>query len=580
MIEWWNSQAERYGSAQDLEEQVRERAATAVLRLSARQAGRLRVLELGCGNGRLLQKVAERLDGRAVLVGVDSAPGMVAEARRLVPEARIEQQELLDAAARADWQGYFDAVLICNTLHNLPGEHAIRQALTAAARLLAPGGELIFDVRNRSNPFIRRGYRKSRSQGLDFHPTSPFTLGRLLEPLGLVARERGAVCYRSVAEAGRSGWSWPKRWMYGVYLLMTRAATFAPYVFCRFERPGQFVSVIWGYHSQFYGFSKVQNYHLSVVDLARQLGYRTVILSMGERADITKDPNFDTQTEVVRYRSLWQFFRFLRRHRHSTVYANSVVWQNFLLPFICRRAVFMAHDSIRRRSAFKQWLENLALRAYWRVRVIAPGERDFLERQGIDPKKVFVVPIAVDTSLFTYRETERRDIVHLANVTPDYDIPTVLRAFAEARRQVPGVRLHTIGEVRVPEFRSLVSSLGLGDAVVDHGALPHSKIAELLPGFAVYVTSVISSGQTLAAFEAALSGCALCLPDTMQFNSVFLGAALLHPLHDHRRLAENLVRYLQGESLARQHNAVARALIEQGYSQSTVNRKLRELFNF
>lgn len=580
MIEWWNSQAKRYGSAQDLEEQVRERAATAVLRLSGKRTGTLRVLELGCGNGKLLQKVAERLGERALLVGVDSAPGMVAEARRLVPEARIEQQELSSAAARADWQGHFDAVLVCNTLHNLPGEPAIRQALTAAARLLAPGGELIFDVRNRLNPFIRRGYRKSRSQGLDFHPTSPFALGGLLGPLGLVARERSAVCYRSVAEAGRSGWSFPKRWMYGLYLLLTRTTVLAPYVFCRFKRPGKFVSVIWGYHSQLYRFSKVQNYHLSVVDLARAAGYRTTILSISERADIASDPNYDGQTEVVRYRSLWQFFRFLRRHRHSTVYANSVAWQNFLLPFICRRAVFMAHDSIRRRSAFKQWLENLALRAYWRVRVIAPGERDFLEQQGIDPKKVFVVPIAVDTALFTYRERERRDIVHLANVTPDYDIPTVLRALAEARKQVPGLRLHTIGEVRVPEFRSLVSSLDLGGAIVEHGALPHRKIAELLPQFAVYVTSVISSGQTLAAFEAALSGCALCLPDTMQFNSVFLGAALLHPLYDHRKLAENLVRYLQGEQLARRHNAAARALIEQGYTQSTVNLKLRELFNF
>jgi ubiquinone/menaquinone biosynthesis C-methylase UbiE len=48
-----------------------------------------RILDVGCGTGRLLRRLGERWPG-AELIGVDPDPEMAAVARRLVPSARIE----------------------------------------------------------------------------------------------------------------------------------------------------------------------------------------------------------------------------------------------------------------------------------------------------------------------------------------------------------------------------------------------------------------------------------------------------------------------------------------------------------
>jgi hypothetical protein len=134
--------------------------------------------------------------------------------------------------------------------------------------------------------------------------------------------------------------------------------------------------------------------------------------------------------------------------------------------------------------------------------------------------------------------------------------------------------------VRTADFWPTVEALGLRDDIVMHGRLPHDRIAELLPSFLVCCSSVISSGQSLAVFEAALSGCALCLPEIMQFSTVFRGAARFHPLYGSSRLGENLVSYLLDPKRAAADNAKARELIARGYAEPVVRAGLQKLFDF
>ncbi len=342
-----------------------------------------------------------------------------------------------------------------------------------------------------------------------------------------------------------------------------------------------FVSIIWGYHKQFFGFSKVQNYQLNALRLAKEAGYKTIGYMISPTVRIQDDPHFDPETQIVKYDGLWQMIRFLWINRHALVYANSVIWQNFLLvPLFCRKTVFMAHDSIIRRSRLKQFIETAALRFYWRIRVIAPGEKEFLVRQGIASGKIFVVPIAIDTYLFKPNITPGNDIVYLGNVTPDNDLPTILRAFAQVHMNKPKIKLHIIGEIRIPEFHELVDHLGIRSSIKEHGYIPHSELSRLLPTFAIFVNSAISSGQHLSVYEAALSGLALCLPNTIQFNTVFTDCALFHSLYNPDQLAINLNKYLENIELAHDHNIKARKLIIHGYTEMITDKKLDELFSF
>ncbi len=92
-----------------------------------------RVLDVGCGTGRLLRAVAARWP-EAELIGVDAAEGMVAEARRLNPGARFE-----NAAAESLPLPNSSADLV---LSSISFHHWADQAkgLREVARVLRPGG--------------------------------------------------------------------------------------------------------------------------------------------------------------------------------------------------------------------------------------------------------------------------------------------------------------------------------------------------------------------------------------------------------------------------------------------------------
>jgi len=90
-----------------------------------------RVLEVGCGTGRLAQALEERELARVWAVDVSEA--MVARARELGVNARVARAEALPFKA-----GWFDAVVMRMVLHLTDRPRALEQA----ARVLAPQGRL------------------------------------------------------------------------------------------------------------------------------------------------------------------------------------------------------------------------------------------------------------------------------------------------------------------------------------------------------------------------------------------------------------------------------------------------------
>jgi trans-aconitate methyltransferase len=98
-----------------------------------------RILDLGCGDGFLTQRIAE---SGATMVGVDSSPQMIAAAQERGVDARYAGGEALA------FKGEFDAVFSNAALHWMSDHDAV---LRGVYRALKPGGRFVAECGGQGN---------------------------------------------------------------------------------------------------------------------------------------------------------------------------------------------------------------------------------------------------------------------------------------------------------------------------------------------------------------------------------------------------------------------------------------------
>jgi trans-aconitate 2-methyltransferase len=139
MTEW---DASGYAGISGLQQAM----ATEVLAL-LRLSGTERVLDVGCGNGKVTAEIASRVPNGAVL-GVDSSADMIASARHeFGPEVRPNLRFEVADARQLSFRREFDLVVSFNALHWVPEQEQVLRSIrsvlsshgTAQLRLVPAG---------------------------------------------------------------------------------------------------------------------------------------------------------------------------------------------------------------------------------------------------------------------------------------------------------------------------------------------------------------------------------------------------------------------------------------------------------
>jgi SAM-dependent methyltransferase len=111
------------------------------------------LLDVGCGDGRFLREVDDRLSGKE-LSGVDSSSRAISLAKALNPDLNFQAADIMEDRLPGD----FDVVTLIEVLEHIPVD-AAPHFLTAVSRLQQPGGRLYLTV-----PHTNRSVQKKHFQ--------------------------------------------------------------------------------------------------------------------------------------------------------------------------------------------------------------------------------------------------------------------------------------------------------------------------------------------------------------------------------------------------------------------------------
>jgi glycosyltransferase involved in cell wall biosynthesis len=233
-------------------------------------------------------------------------------------------------------------------------------------------------------------------------------------------------------------------------------------------------------------------------------------------------------------------------------------------PITVDRDLDLAHAAtLRRRVTLRRWYGFIAMqkKVLARIpRVITVSEssrRDLVAQLGLDPTRMAVIPVGVDTERFRplphVRPVPGRLMTTASADAPLKGLVPLLEALAKVRTERDDAHLVVVGRLREgSEVPAVLSRLGLdGGAVRFEGGISNERLTELYAEAEVAVVPSLYEGFSLPAIEAMACGVPLLATTGGALPEVAGDAARLVPPNDPGALALELLDLLEDDDARR-----------------------------
>jgi sugar transferase (PEP-CTERM/EpsH1 system associated) len=174
-----------------------------------------------------------------------------------------------------------------------------------------------------------------------------------------------------------------------------------------------------------------------------------------------------------------------------------------------RRIIHTRHGQALGMTARQNFLMRLAARCTDRYVCVSKDAARHTIGVGVPARRVTTILNGIDVERFAYSgPNPTGPVVTVARLSPEKDVPTLLRAAAIAVRQRPDFRLEIAGDGAVmPNLRRLAEELSLGEQVTFLGQV--RDVAGLLSRASAFVLPSLSEGISLTLLEAMARGLAV-----------------------------------------------------------------------
>lgn len=118
------------------------------------------ILDIGCGNGRLLEEIQKSEISIENYLWLDSSLGMITEARNIHPDNDFAVCDMSHLPQCNFWEKLFDAILFLASFHHLESKAERLQVLQDTKNFLSPNGRLYLTNWNlREQPRYEKSHR-------------------------------------------------------------------------------------------------------------------------------------------------------------------------------------------------------------------------------------------------------------------------------------------------------------------------------------------------------------------------------------------------------------------------------------
>lgn len=199
---------------------------------------------------------------------------------------------------------------------------------------------------------------------------------------------------------------------------------------------------------------------------------------------------------------------------------------------------------------------------------------------------LLVIPNGADIQKFghpvgTQYPPHSKVVITTSRLVHKNGIDTLIRAIAEVKKEIPGIRCHIAGDgIARNMLEKLTRALGLEKEVIFLGAVPYDKVPDLLHGADIFVRPSRSEGMGSSFVEALVAALPIIgtrvggIPDIIEDKKTGLFVAV----DDSHDLAQKIILLIRDPALAREIATAGRKIAEARFSWETIKERYADIF--